>query len=122
RSLTAVRESTHAWARRRRASWWQRRGSSTFAACRSRICFLRSTKSACSCSRSLKAPLEGILQSRQDGVPIGDQPYIRALEDQRVGIVVDRDDRIRALETAGMVGCATQSKSNIQARIDRFAG
>src|SRR5580700_1412612 len=98
----AARESARAWARRRRANWSRRQASNTFAGCRSTICFPRSTKSAFRCSRSLKTTLKGVLQRRQYRLPISDESDIRALEDKRVGVVVDSDYGLRALEPAGV--------------------
>src|SRR5260370_39940532 len=108
----AARESARAWARRRRASWSQAQGSSIFAGCRSTIYFQRSTKSER--SQSSKALLKTVLQRGHDRLPIRDQPDIRALEDQRVRVIVDRDYRLRALETARMVGSAAHSDRNVE--------
>src|SRR6266436_6051679 len=113
-------ESARAWAKLKRANSLRQRALSILGGCRSTTCFPRCTRFGRE-PGLLEAP-ERILKRGQDCIPIGDETDIRALEDERVGVVVDGDDCSRALEAASVIRRAAHSDRDIESRIDRFAG
>ena len=53
---------------------------------------------------------------------VADETNVGALENRRIGIVIDRDDRTGPLQPNRMIRCAADTDCEIESRLDRLAG
>src|ERR1700730_3761228 len=65
---------------------------------------------------------KGVSQGGCERGPIADQADVGALENRRVGIVVDSDHRAGPLQPNRMIRCAAETDCEIKAELDRLAG
>jgi len=68
-----------------------------------------------------EAAPEGGVEGTGERFPFTDQPEVGALKNHRVGIVVNRDNRLGALDTDRMIRHAANANRKIKARLDGLA-
>src|SRR4051794_32797397 len=78
--------------------------------------------STSSVSRSLTLLVQFRDDGRDDLEQIANDAIIRDLEDRRLAVLVDRDDRPRALHADEMLDCAGDPERDVELRRNRLAG